>query len=236
MKEVPFHVITEAEAGEKFMCSACFRTTDEIYCPILEGLDDEDRESLEKIANARGFDIIEFGLCLDCFVNAQISTHINGKRRLKLVLDERELLDIIEKAGPFPSFSKETLEYLSREKCPVCGKDLEVNFEYLTESEEWKEGYYFPLKRYEAFCRSCNKKISVESKTASPIGFLTVGEILDFNEKFLKLRVIPPPPLKKELTIAVEHRVNPKVLSELKEEGELAEFLIIRNRVVRVYA
>jgi len=98
MKKVPFYVITEAESGEKFTCSICVRTTDEIYCPILEGLDDEDWELLEKIAKTRGIDIVEFGLCPNCFTNAQISTSISGERHLKLILDEKELLNIIEKA------------------------------------------------------------------------------------------------------------------------------------------
>lgn len=97
MKTIPFHVITEAEAGEKFGCSVCFRETDEIYSPILEGLDDEDRELLEKIAGALGLDIVEFGLCPDCFASAQISSYRSGKRLLKPVLDENELLNIIEK-------------------------------------------------------------------------------------------------------------------------------------------
>lgn len=98
MEKIPFHVTTETDIGEKLACSLCLRKTDEFYSPILEGVDDETWELLEKIASIRGLDIVEFGLCQDCFVNTLTSRYIDGKRPLKLVLDDNELLDIIEKA------------------------------------------------------------------------------------------------------------------------------------------
>lgn len=230
---VPF---TEGEVGEKMTCPICERDCEEWY-----GSEPEDDEEFGKLEEKLG-NVANWLVCAGCLETME--KLLDCEIRLTSAEEAAELSDQLYHEGVSKIVPKKALEYVAvihENRCPICKKHVETEFEYLTESKEW--GTLTPFRSMTLSCGSCGFALrKTSSQPDEPLGYLVVGTILDFNDELLFVEVISPPNvdqlkglrIQDEKNLVLENRCDPVVLETYKRLGELVEILVIENKAVRV--
>ena len=113
---------------------------------------------------------------------------------------------------------KESNEYMS---CPKCGKDMIISkIDPINSSDENYISFDTIIE-----CSSCSFKLRSES-------FKVLGGVKDFDLK--KISIGSWSDSGSRASLDYEHVLDYNMLKQLKESGELVEFLIVNNHVVEI--
>ena len=113
---------------------------------------------------------------------------------------------------------KESNEYMS---CPKCGKDMIISqIDPINSSDENYISFDTIIE-----CSSCSFKLRSES-------FKVLGGVKDFDLK--KISIGSWSDSGSRTSLDYEHVLDYNMLKQLKESGELVEFLIVNNHVVEI--
>lgn len=113
---------------------------------------------------------------------------------------------------------KESNEYMS---CPKCGKDMIISqINPINSSDENYISFDTIIE-----CSSCSFKLRSES-------FKVLGGVKDFDLK--KISIGSWSDSGSRASLDYEHVLDYNMLKQLKESGELVEFLIVNNHVVEI--
>ena len=113
---------------------------------------------------------------------------------------------------------KESNEYMS---CPKCGKDMIISqIDPINSSDENYISFDTMIE-----CSSCSFKLRSES-------FKVLGGVKDFDLK--KISIGSWSDSGSRASLDYEHVLDYNMLKQLKESGELVEFLIVNNHVVEI--
>ena len=113
---------------------------------------------------------------------------------------------------------KESNEYMS---CPKCGKDMIISkIDPINSSDANYISFDTIIE-----CSSCSFKLRSES-------FKVLGGVKDFDLK--KISIGSWSDSGSRASLDYEHVLDYNMLKQLKESGELVEFLIVNNHVVEI--
>lgn len=106
-------------------------------------------------------------------------------------------------------------------KCPKCGgKIILIQVEPIPDAENAYVPYDTIIE-----CNSCSFKIRA-------VSFSILGSVKDFDMKNIEIGSWSPSGSR--VLSKYEHLLDYDLLKNLKESGELVEFLVVNNRVVQV--
>jgi hypothetical protein len=229
---------TTGKTGKKMQCPLCKMECEKWY--VLEPETGEEflglHEKLKSVEN--------WLICDGCFktVEKLIGCEIRIVSAKEAAdFNNKQMRQKISKIAP-----KEELK--SGKKCPFCGKNLNVRFEYQTDSNFWE--MYHPFNSIIFYCSVCGPVWKIKAPFLDkPIGYFLNGTVIDFNNRIMLIKVAPFPDCMLDLILdsgcfwiqdgktilMLEHACDQKVLESLGKM-EIVEILVIGNRVVRLNA